>query len=293
MDTHTLGLLLGLLGAAAQAANYALAKDCQVRHGLYGLRQLAAVHALMLAVVALPFLILGHWRHLDLGLARAELLVVAPYLAAQWLLFRALALSEASVVSPLLTIKVPILAAIAHFCLGKEFSATELFAIAAIIALGLALSALSGRLSRLGLMPLLLLSLSCACFALSDLATAAFMERLTGVDRPGQVALAITYEYVTCGLIALPFLRALRVGPRDVAGTAGVGAAWLVSMVGLIACFNLSGVVEGNIVQTLRGVLGILIAYAFYRGYIKDRGTFRKKLVIALLMCASVALYYC
>lgn len=79
---------------------------------------------------------------------------------------------------------------------------------------------------------------------------------------------------------------------HDVWCTRMIVFTWLANMAGIVSCFNLSGVIECNIVQSLRSVIGVIIAYVFYRKYIKDHTAFRKKLFIALAMFAAVGIYY-
>ena len=68
--------------------------------------------------------------------------------------------------------------------------------------------------------------------------------------------------------------------------------SWLFGTFCWVGCFYLAGIVEGNIIQSLRCVIGVLIAYIFYKKYIKDPNTFKKKLVIAALMFTAVFIYY-
>lgn len=295
MTLAQLGLVLGFLGAVLQAANYAFAKDCQERFSLTGVRLLLAMHVFMGLVMLVPFMLFRHWQYLNLQTLLKLLAFVVPYLLGQYFCYRAIALSDSSIVSPLLSLKIPLLALMAFVLESQHFSALQLLSIVLIMALGCFSSALSGRV-RPG--PLFCVLICCSCYAYSNFQLAAFMQHLgqeCGVNsRYEQILISTTCEFVCCLLPALLLCcwRALKLQPRHVWQAKWTGSAWLLSMFGIISCFNFTGVVEGNVVQSLRGVIGVLIAYIFYRSYIHDPGTFNKKLFIAAGMFAAVVLYY-
>lgn len=289
MSLETLGIFLGFLGAVAQALNYAVTKDCQEKSRLQGLKLLVAEHLAMFALTLFPFVFFGHYRYFGYEVFWYVVAIVAPYLMAQYAINKAIALSDASIVSPLMTVKVPILALISLFLLDRGFTPIQYVAIVMIIALGWYYSSLSGRIR---LRPLFFIAVGCACFCFSDLAMTALTHFVPSASRFEQIAAGITYEYVASGLLALPGIVYCRVKVKDVLATKWIAVLWLLSMVGIVGCFNLTGVVEGNIIQTLRSVIGVIIAYLFYRRYIRDTATFRKKLFISICMFCAVALYY-
>ena len=290
MNIEYIGLTLGFIGAAAQAANYAFTKDCVEKFHLAGIRQLIAVHILKFLMVLPLFLYFGYLKYLNTTTLMYLVMIVSPYLLAQYLMIKALTIADSSIISPLLTIKVPILAFISFTFFGASFSVTQLLCITAIISLGFYFSSLSGRV-KIG--PLCFITFACSCFALSDIAMTHFMQTLN-TTRFHQICAGITYEYIACALFAVPcmFIKKFSIHKKEILQTKWVGTAWIVSMIGVVGCFNLSGVIEANIIQTLRSVLGIIIAYMFYRQYITDHNTFKKKMAIAIGMFAAVTLYY-
>jgi hypothetical protein len=294
MDLYWLGLLLGLFGAACQAANYSFTNECQEKAGLRGIRLLLSSHVFMCAVVAVPFLLFGHFRYFDGGVALRLACIVVPYFFGQYFTNAAIAASDSSVVSPLLTVKIPILAVISVVLLGESFSATQVAAAILIVLIGIRFSFISGRI---GPKPMALTALGAFSYCLSDLSMAWLMRYFGSVgveSRFQQVFMGITFEYVACGvaLAAIAPAAHVKLSLRSAAATWKMGTAWLLSMVGIVGCFNLDGVVAGNIVQSLRAVIGVLIAYIFYRKYIRNPGNFRKKLVVSFGMIACVCLYY-
>lgn len=290
MDLEQIGLILGFIGALGQAANYAFTKDCVEKFKLGGVRQLIAVHVFMFLLCLIPFIALGYYRFFNLETVLYCLWIIAPYLLAQYLMIKALTIADSSIVSPLLTIKVPILALISVLFFEQHFSMLQVLCITVIICLGFYFSSLAGKV-RLG--PLIVIACACTCFSTSDIAMTQFMKTLD-CERIHQITAGITYEYMACAFFAIPamFIKRFDIHPKQILQTKWVGIAWMVSMIGLVGCFNLAGVVEGNIIQTLRSVIGVIIAYLFYKSYIKDHATFKKKLGIAIGMFIAVSVYY-
>ncbi len=296
MDLTHLGLILGFFGAVCQAINYAVTKDVQQKYTLSGLRLLNATHVLLFICAFIPFLICEHFRYVDEYSIFYSYCIILPYLGGQYFTNKAIGLSDSSIVSPLLTIKIPILALISLFMLGKGFNLQQTAAIIIILSLGWYFSSLSGRIA---MGSLACVGAGCLCYCLSDLAMGVLLMpyfKAVGVESwVQQVFLGCTFEYVFCGVFALPLLFTgghQRINLRDVWETRWIGVTWLLNMAGIVSCFNLAGVVDGNIVQSLRSVIGVIIAYLFFRKYIKDHTTFRKKLFIALAMFAAVGIYY-
>lgn len=288
-------MLLGFIAAFWQAANYAFTKDAQEKFSLRGVRLLIAVHAFMGIIMLVPFVLLKHYQYLSPESLWRAFLFIAPYLMGQYFSNRAIALSDSSIVSPLLTMKIPIMALMAFFMIDQRFSPHQFLAIGMIMGLGFFFSSLSGKL-RLG--PLVCVICCCSSYCYSDLNMVLFMQHLDhsfGVtSRFDQILILSTWEFVFCFLPALPLfaIRRMNLHPRQIWQAKWIAIAWLVSSLGFVACFNLTGVVEGNIIQSLRSVIGVLIAYLFYRRYIKDPGTFRKKLFITAGMFTAVVIYY-
>ncbi len=288
MTLYSFGILCGFFGALCQALNYAFSKDCQAKYNLHGLKELIAIHLVMLAVTLPFFVFCGYWRYCDETMILYISAVVAPYLIAQYVMIRAFDLSDASVVSPLLTLKIPMLAMIALLFLGKSFGLPQYAAILAIIMLGIYFSSLAGRASFKLICHILT---ACLMFCFSDIAMTK-LTHLLPVPPLEAVFIGSVWEYVVAGTLMLGATAVRRVHIKDVWHAKWVGITWFSATLSFVVTFNVNGVVEGNIIQTLRSVIGVVISYLFYRKYIKDRATFRKKLFITAGMFAAVGLYY-
>ncbi len=288
MTLYAFGILCGFLGAFCQGLNYVFSKDCQSKYNLHGLKQLTAIHLVMLVISLPPFILCGFWQFASPEVFLYMFYMVAPYLAAQYVMIRAFDLSDASIVSPLLTLKIPILALMALLFLGKAFALPQYLAILAIMGLGFYFSSLAGRAS---LKLILHIIAACTLYAIQDIAMTE-LTHLLPCPRFEAVFACAVWEYVTAGLLMLCAVPLRHVKPLDVWHAKWVGITWFCATITFLVTFNVNGVVEGNIIQTLRSVVGVIIAYLFYRKYIKDRATFRKKLFITAGMFAAVALYY-
>lgn len=298
MDLNHFGLIMGFFGAVCQAWNYAVTKDVQQKYLLSGLKLLGATHVLMFICCFIPFLIMGHYRYIDEYSVFYSFCIVIPYLGGQYFTNKAIGLSDASIVSPLLTIKIPIMALLTIFMLHKGFNVQQTMAIIIILSLGWYFSSLAGRIA---FGSLACVAMGCLCYCLSDLAMGVllmpYLKSIGVTWWVNQVFIGCTFEYVACGVFALPLLvlgskHHWKVNMHEVWCTRMIVFTWLANMAGIVSCFNLSGVIECNIVQSLRSVIGVIIAYVFYRKYIKDHTAFRKKLFIALAMFAAVGIYY-
>lgn len=298
MSLSLLGLLLGFAGALFQAWNYALTKDVQEKYDLSGIRLLGASHLFMGVVCLVPFIFLGYYRFIDASSLLFTFFVVALDLLAQYFINKAIGYSDSSVVAPLLAVKIPILAFISVLFLDKGFSIQQIFAITLIISVGWYYSSLSGKL---GFNSLICVMLGCVSFCLSDISlTVGLMPYLKNIGVGfwlDQVLIASVLEYIFCVIPAVPMLflargHRLNITVKNVWDTRFIVFAWLASTICIVSCYNLSGVVEGNIIQSLRGVFGVLIAYFFYKKYIQDPSLLRKKVFIALVMFMAVAIYH-
>lgn len=290
MSLEHFGILLGFAGALLNALNYAFAKDCVEKYQLKGIRQLIVVHSTFFILMLPPLLLSGMYKMFSFEILLATLYIIVPYLIAQYLIIRLLTATDSSVVSPLLTIKIPAIAAISFVISGQVFSSQQLFAIALILLLGFYFSSLSGKIK---LMPLCMMICICTGYAAADYATVRFMINYPGTSIEKALA-CLCWQYVICGFIAIPllFLKKSNLSITHLWHGKYTSLTWLIGSFCWVGCFYLAGVVEGNIIQSLRCVIGVLIAYIFYRKYIKDPNTFKKKLLVAFMMFFAVFIYY-
>ncbi len=286
-----IGLMASLLGAFFQATCYQFTQHCQRTHGLKGTRQLLAVHLLM-GLVSLAYLVFtGAWTHFDSQLLWPLVKVNGTYLLAQWALFKAIHDSSSDIVSPLLALKIPVLVLI-----GFEFASYNIqqwVAIGMILGLALFISSLAGRLTW---RPLVWISLASFGYCLSDLSITQMSASIPGSSFMDRMLLTTALNYSFCGLLCLPFVRMLSEPLKSMHQVRWIAASWLAGVFFLLSGFNMVGVVHGNVVQSLRGVIGVIMAWLILK-YVRDYqalglGQWPKKLMAAWGMVVAVGLFY-
>lgn len=219
------------------------------------------------------------------------------YLVGQVGLFLALRYTDASRVSPLLGLKLPILAGISLLFLGARYSLAQWAAVCLCLLAAVALRHSGGRLSGRSLGWILL---ACLAYCLSDLNIGALVRSLQGaglsLTRASMVGGFLSYALCGgLGVLILPTVpwRDCRMWEYALP----FAAAWLGAMLLLFGCFGAVGVVFGNIVQASRGLISILIGWlvsAAGHVHLEARaslGVWLRRAVAAVLMILAIVLF--
>lgn len=293
------GILLGFAAALLQSLSY-IASGAFVRtYHRASLALLTRGYVIMgaVSVVALPFA----WPDGDMPAFRdyavPMVLCTVFCLLGQAGMFLTLKTTEASRVSPLLSLKILMLAVVS-IALGIESYTPVQWA---GIALSLTAAFLLARAGRaVPLRGYLWLVFTCASYATSDYYIGVqfpiFRQHLSFVRASVVITLL---SYVTggvFGVLALPFAGHF---PRRVWTHYALPFAltWLGAMMCLFACFGLIGLVYGNIVQSTRGLVSIGIGYLLARAghaHIEERVsrvTMLRRAAAGILMLLAVALF--
>jgi len=294
------GILLGLGAALSQSLSYLCSRWFVQRRGHTPVDLLILSHILMggLSVVLLPFV----WPATmpRLGVYAVALVCAALfYLLGQACLFVALGRCDASRVSPLLALKVFILALISVAFLHQTLSLPQWGAVGLSVLAVAVLNGTGGRMPRDAAVWTLL---GCVAYCFSDLSIRGLMRHFEYLGLVRASLVTVCLSYIVCGsagLVALGVLR--RPAARSVASWANAApfaVTWLVAMLLLYACFGRIGVVYGNIVQSSRGLisigLGWLVAAAGHV-VLEQRvsgGVFVQRAAAAGLMTGAIALFY-
>lgn len=309
--TTWLGIAAGLVSGACMSFSYLLSRH----HALAqpGAERPAAALGLLLrahvvmagvataGVMLLQPLALPPLARFILPLAGAA----GFYLLGNIILFGLLRTLEASRLTPFLGLKVFILAMIVAIFLREPLSATQWLAVGLSVAATALLQGTAGGLPGAALGRVLVV---CLCFALSDLFIVRLIDALDA-SGPGPSArlfaavVGMLLNYVACGVVCMPIV--LLGWLRPAAGTAGqawrtaaaYAATWLLAMAALYACFALVGAVFGNVVQSTRGIMSVVIgATLAHFGWHEleqrvDRATLVRRIGAASLMTAAIAVY--
>lgn len=314
-----LGILLGLGSALCSSLAYLASRRFTVRQAGHEqeqpqwrgpLRLMVCSHAMLGVVCGLAYLVLmprdQQAQPADWSWAiTTTMLVSVLYLTGNTLLFFALRRVEASRVSPLLGMKIVLLAFATQFVLSEPLHAQQWIAVLLATAAAWMLGSSGGRLST---STMLLAIGACAGFVCSDL----FIKQMwpawlpvglsaDEADRGERVLASMTgmsLVYVWSGLLAivmLPLAKPWRA--EHWKGSAPYAGFWLVSMVCLFSTFALVGIVLGNILQSTRGLMSILIGVAVVKlGHHHIESHAPLKVVIqrgiaAALMVGAITLY--
>jgi drug/metabolite transporter (DMT)-like permease len=218
------------------------------------------------------------------------------YLCGQACLFTALRHTEASRLAPLLGFKVAILAALSWLLFRYGITGQQWIAVALAVAAAWLLNEHGGRLPRSAVVAILL---TCVFYATSDLFIRLTIDRLAPVPRVQASLLNVAMSYSLCGVAVLPlWWRAKPIQRGDVWRATPYALTWLTSMGFLFISFAYIGVVLGNIVQSSRGLISILLGPLVARsddwGHLestKPTHAVLRHAGIALLMVAAVVLY--
>jgi len=302
-----IGVITGLLAAFFSALSYLVSRHHVLSHPELegeggGPRLIVQSHVLM-GLACIPACLLlwprGGGPAAASYLPPACLCAIA-YLIGQSCFFTALREVPASRLAPLLGLKIAMLAGIVALVLGPPLGGRQWAAVALSVVAALALQRGDDRLPARALG---LILVACLCFAIADLAIVSLIGRLAGGNaepmgrfHAGVLAMAITY--VACGAILLP--AAPRMWPRSGGGwlpAVQYSLVWLLAMIALYACLGQVGAVFGNILQSTRGVMSVVIGAALaHAGWHDleeqvDRATLLKRIAAAMLMTAAIALW--
>ncbi|MEM9110991.1 MAG: EamA family transporter [Planctomycetota bacterium] len=316
-----LGIVLGLGTAFCSSLAYLASRRFTVRHAeheadlpgwLGPLRLMVTAHVMLAIVCGGAYLVIrptGGQQPADWSWAITTSVCVALfYLLANTLLFFALRQTEASRIAPLLGFKVVLLAFVTQFILNEPLVAQHWAAAVLATAAAWVLGASGGRLPW----PTVALTVgACAGFVTSD----TFIDQMVpawlppGVDYeaakkqdPLTVVTAamqgMSLVYVWCGIIAVALLPVAK--PWKAAhwkGSAPYAAAWITAMVCLFSAFALVGIILGNILQSTRGLmsilLGVLIAKLGHH-HIESHAPLKvviQRAIAAAMMIGAIALY--
>jgi drug/metabolite transporter (DMT)-like permease len=228
-----------------------------------------------------------------------------PYLLGNILLFSLLRRTEASRLTPFLGLKIFVLALIVTAVVGEPITGRQWLAVTLSVAATALLQRTSGGLSRSAFAQILCV---CLLFAISDLCIVRLIDVLdaapdTAGGRFSAAGLAMLLSYVVCGTASGAMLVAARPPGGRGGGVAtwraafAYAAMWLAAMASLYVCFGFLGALFGNVVQSTRGIMSVVIgALLAHRGWHEleqrvDRATLVRRIAAAALMTAAIAVY--
>lgn len=292
-----MGILLGLLAAFFQSLSYLCSRQFLEKHQGKSLKLLLISHILMgvVSLLILPFL----WD----AVVPAFFSYVLPlfccalfYFTGQTMFVLALKRTEASRLSPLLGLKVCFIALISVSFLGAGYSPLQWFAIFATVAAG-ALLNWTGKAPPAKSVVFILVT--CLCYSLSDINIKLLVNTLDLESMYRGTMLAVCMTYCLCGLLCVPVMIVTykKSDKSLVLDALPFAITWYLSMFALFSCFGMISVLLGNIVQSTRGIISILVALAVARmGYVHlerriPGHVFARRIFAAILMLLAIVLF--
>jgi len=295
--TTSSGILFGIAAALVQSFSYVFSRMFMVKFPGSAVVLLAVSHVIMGLFSLLVLRIF--WPPEPPAVSSYWLPVAGTvffYLSAQICFFFALRHSDASRVSPLLGLKILFIALISSAALGERFSSLQMLAI------GFSLGA-AGLLSwSEGVIlwdSLIWVVGTCFGYSLSDVCVREVIRSFEylGLFRGAVVSAGLCYS--VCGMIGAGLLFTVPRPSKAVWSNAlPFSVTWFTAMLFLFASFASIGIVYGNIIQSTRGVisvlLGVLISAAGHVHLEEKMTTMMliKKSGAALLMIGAIVLYY-
>jgi len=292
-----LGVTLGFAAATSNSAAYLFSRAFLQKHNNSYFHLLAVSHMIMgvLALIVTPFFwpeTMPSFASYAPFMAGASLF----YYGAQACLFLALRNIEASRLSPLLGSKIIMIALISVIFLDKSFTGLQWVAIFLTF---IAAMLLTGAGPRPPFKAVGFTMMTCLGYCLSDLS---IIELLKPFESMGLVPSAIftaSLCYIICGIISIPLYFFLPKTPMVMFKDAiPFSLLWFTAMLCLFGCFGAIGVIFGNIIQSTRGIISVVIAaFVAMAGLISLESkvsTFVlvKRIFAAVLMSTAIAIFH-
>ena len=291
------GILFGLGAVVAQSVSYVTSRLFVLSRGQAGFRLLLASHVLMgiLSLIILPLV----W-HPDMPAFSAYLAPLLGttlfFLVGQFAMFQLISVVHASRVSPLLGLKIPTIAVITVLFFNQPLNPLQWVAIVLSTLAALLLNAAG---TSIGWRSGAWLMLTCMGYSLSDIHIAKLIHALHPIPVLRAAVLGTCLCYALAGLVVcagLPFVKRQHVF-ADWRYAIPFTASWYTSMFLLFASFGIIGPVFGNVIQSTRGLVSVVLgAWLAHLGFHHlearvSRRTLALRFVAAGLMCGAIWLF--
>ncbi len=288
------GILYGLVAAFLQSCSYVFSRHFVVRHA-------DPIHLLIysqiimgvLAAIVLPFAApAGLFTHHEYVIP--VILSGAGYLLGQGSFFMTIRELEASRASSLLGVKLVVLALINLLVFGVVISAFQWLAVVLCVVAAVMMNFSGVKMSWKGVLWLLL---TCIGYSFSDIYGRNAVFCIAGNASFVSAVTSTALCYVMLGVIALPGIFFIRKSGPAFLAAVPFAICWFGAVLLLFSCFALLGVVFGNIVQSLRGLisigLGVLLAWGGFSHIEAKTGAavFLRRVISAVLMIVAIAIY--
>ena len=290
------GLGIGLLSAVLQSTSYCFSRNFVLKHPGQAWKLSVYSQLWMTLFSLLALALISPWQQL---VFTPRVLILSGLFGifgnlAYFCFFRALQLIEASRLSSLLGLKIIMLAVVnalwlKHIPTGLQCVAIMLSALAAV---GMNFS--GGKIPYQGG---IFLGITLGCFAITDILATELVAAIPGKILLLRSMAASGLSFGVLGVISsMAFLR-MKFERDCLRDAFGYGICWFTAMIGLLASFNLLGVLLANIVQAGRGFFSVVLGAILLKcGFSALEPPVSRKIwirrgIMALLMILSMVLY--
>ena len=292
----TIGILVGLFAATMQSSSYICSRIFSEKHPKATAGFLIYTHIQMGIISSIVTFFIWPDDFPDIRVFLVDFLMMCfPYFLAQSCLFMILKSTNASKIAPLLALKIVVLVLISMFFMKESYTFGQWCAFCMVIGSAFLLNKVSGGI---GGKNLILIGIACTGYALSDIFIKRTVDHFNYMgDFLGIIfTTSLCYTFLgTTVLIAVPFTK--KFTRQQFVDAIPFSCTWLFAMVFLFSSFGIIGAVYGNIVQSSRGVISILIGTIIASlGYVHLESKTNKTVLIkrtcaALLITLAIILF--
>ena len=254
------GIVCGLAAATSQCVSYIFSKKYIHKDGT-AFQLLIASHLIMgiFAAICLAILLVENDLPPFKDYWLAVLKVDSFYLLAQMSFFMAIGKTEASRLAPLLGLKIILIALLGIIFLNNTLNCWQWGAVVLCFC-GAVMSNWSGK--SIPLPGVLYLLGAVTGYSLSDISIKQLIDCIKVQTGGGALTVltAASISYVYIGIFSLLVTLSTRsIKIKHLKPAVGFSCWWFAAMLFLFACFGLIGPLLGNIVQSMRGIIAVIL----------------------------------
>ncbi len=291
-----IGILLGLAAAFLQSVSYLCSRFSSSDNKDNAAGLLARSHLIIggFSFLMLFFVYPAEAPAISTFLVPLILCAVS-YFIAQGFLFAALKKSDASCVSPLLGLKIFMLSVIMVLFFKQSYTAFQFCSIAIATIAAVLLSRTGGKINIAGFVYLLL---ACLGYSFSDLGIKMLMDKFIFLNLMKASLVSISLCYGICGIFSAAMIPFVPRNGQLWMSSLPFAVSWYSALLFLFACFGVVGVVFGNIIQSTRGIISIVLGFLVAKaGFVHietkhSRWVLAQRILAAILMFGAIVLFY-
>lgn len=286
------GSIANYIAALTLAFYYLVTQNLQTKNKINSFQSLISIHIGM-GIIAIPFIIIFEiWNLVSFDMIIKLLIINTPYLLAQLLVLYSIKISDSTVVSPLLILKVPSLAIIGIIFFNESLYFNQWISILILLLISIAISHNAGKID---FRTTIIIVLACIFYSIYDIEITKFTNSYSFDSIFEKISFTLSINYVFCAIILLLFAPKFKVEMNLIYKMKWSSAIWLLAMFFLISGFSSTGVIESNVAQSTRGVLAVIITILYIKAFKKEKESLKKwvkRFLLSASMIPCIILFY-